>query len=91
MKRYWVSWCCYEEDWRSVYWPPQNGVMYYWCTGYGDGYATLCAVVDAEDEAGVKAAVRHNWPDWDGVVRDPWNNFSGIFSGTVDEGIELNR
>ena len=42
-----------EHDWRPVTFPPPGP---YWCTGYGDGYATLVAWVP-------KGQVQAYWPE----------------------------
>lgn len=42
------------EDYRPVNWPVKHP---YWCTGYGDGYATVVAYADNEEE------ILKNWPE----------------------------
>lgn len=66
MKRYWMRW---EEPldesagYRPMSLPLAPAIKGWWCSGEaGDGsYATLCAVVDAKDEAAAKAAIGEFW------------------------------
>lgn len=61
MPRFWISW--YEplddtEDYRPRKWPLAPAIVAYWCTGYtSDDQATLCAIVDAENEEAAEQAV----------------------------------
>jgi hypothetical protein len=72
-KRFWVSW---EEpdapkrgsDYRPLTDPPDNRIRHWWCSGYGEGFSTLCAVVDANDEADVRKGVESSWT-WRGGWR----------------------
>jgi hypothetical protein len=59
LRRFWVSWNEPSLDPR----PARNweSAPEWWCTGYGDGYSTICAVVDAEDENDAKGHVRRFW------------------------------
>jgi hypothetical protein len=43
-----------EDDYRPVNWPVKHP---YWCTGYGDGYSTVVAYADNEEE------ILSNWPE----------------------------
>lgn len=64
MRRFWISWNEYSEDWRPITDPPTRAIIGWWKSGEaGDGsYATLCAVVDAASEGAAKKAVKKNWP-----------------------------
>lgn len=69
MKRWWFSWHGPEDDWRAVRWPPPDGWLGYWCSGYDDEGATVVGWAEAESEAGCVALVKASWPEWDGVWR----------------------
>lgn len=59
-------------DYRPINWPIKHP---YWCTGYGDDYATIVAYADDEAE------ILHNWPeayDIDSVEADEYK-FTGRF------------
>lgn len=56
-RRYWLSWEEPGDDPRPVAVPPPDGVVGWWWTGQGDGYSTICAVVDAVDAKGARAVV----------------------------------
>ncbi len=61
--RYWISW---EEptpdgDHRPMTTPVEPAVLHWWCSGYGEGYSTLCAVVDANTEDLAKVLVKVFW------------------------------
>jgi hypothetical protein len=63
-KRWWVSWYQPTEDYRPLHDPPCEAVRGWWCSGETEtGSFTLCAVVDAPDEQGVKDAVYEDWPE----------------------------
>lgn len=67
MRRYWLSWVQPSEDERPLTYPPNALIRGWWCSGFTDDGATLCAVVDAESEREAKRAVREDWPeakDW---------------------------
>ena len=88
-KRFWFSW---EEpidqfkDYRpNGQWPVPDEVRNYWCSGESETHFTMCAVVDAEDEEKLRAAVAKSWPnmgdtrfceekpnDWRPGDRFPW-------------------
>jgi hypothetical protein len=61
-KTYWIGWNCPEDDFRPVNWPPS--VRGYWCSGSGEGYWTMCAVVDADSKAAALAIVKLDWPEF---------------------------
>jgi hypothetical protein len=42
------------DDYRPVNWPVKHP---YWCSGYGDDYATVISYADDE------AYIRENWPE----------------------------
>lgn len=97
MQRWWVSW---EEpigedgDWRPFKVPVPKEILKYWCSGYGgdfslgagEGFATICAVVEASDEAAIKKAAEEVWnpqdwrfidkvePGWRPNDRFPWGD-----------------
>ena len=65
MKRWWVSW---EEPGEADYrpngqYPVPEAIKAYWCSGEGEGYFTMCAVVDASDETSVWEELGKSWPD----------------------------
>ena len=62
--RYWISWEQRTVDHRPLAFPPNKGVLGWWCSGYTeDGWATLCAAVDADNEEGAKSTVKIDWPE----------------------------
>ena len=68
MKRFWMSWYQPGDDRRPVYDPKVESEPLdhrYWKSGErgSDGAATVCAVVDAENEKSAKAAVNRYWPE----------------------------
>lgn len=57
LRPFWISW--YHREGYSDYelhWP-------WWCSGYGDGYKTICAAVMAEDEGAAIAIVIDSYLD----------------------------
>ena len=48
MKRFWISW---EEhvDTRPEKWPLHDNIIGVWCSGEGEGYWTMVALVQAKD------------------------------------------
>lgn len=62
---WWLSWCQPGDDWSPIDWPPPAPILAVWCTGYGDDYATVVALVRAETPDAARAAVRlpGAWPD----------------------------
>lgn len=60
--RFWISWEERSPDHRPLTDPPNVAILGWWCSGYGDGYATLCALVEARSERAAKAAVDQDWP-----------------------------
>ena len=65
MKLFWMSWYQLSEDYRPITSPPNENVLAWWCSGQGEEGWTLCAYVIAEDEAGVKEAIKKDWPELD--------------------------
>lgn len=68
MRRFWISWWQVTEDWRPVYNPkkePEPLKHMYWSSGErcSDGAASMCAVVDAKNEADAKRTIRRYWPE----------------------------
>jgi hypothetical protein len=64
---YWISWVQPTNDYRPLAYPPHEAILGWWCSGYAEDGATLCAMVTAESEDGARAAVRKEWPeanDW---------------------------
>lgn len=64
LKRWWVSWeepTGMDGDYRPISVPVPPAVKRWWCSGHGEGYATLCAVVDAPSEADAMAAIEDDW------------------------------
>lgn len=71
LKRFWVSWCQYTDDYRSLNWPMNKSIINYWCSGYSGEikdngyplYSTLCALVEAESKEQAIAALLIEWPE----------------------------
>lgn len=63
MKLFWISWEQPTDDYRPLSYPPNENVLAWWCSGEGDDYYTLCAWVQAGDQAGAEAAVSKDWPE----------------------------
>lgn len=64
MKRFWVSWrepIDETGDYRPISWPLPSSIPAFWCSGEGDGFVTLCAVVDAHSEAEVMDILAGYW------------------------------
>jgi hypothetical protein len=92
IKRYWISWrepLDETEDYRPLKWPLPEAIPAYWCSGYGDDFATLCAVVDARSEAEAMNIVGQHWqpsgwrfveersPEWrPSSDRFPWPEYA---------------
>jgi hypothetical protein len=79
MKRFWMSWFQPTEDHRPLTYPPNAGILGWWCSGQReDGAWTLCALVQARWELPAKIAVRKDWPEateWR-FVREVASDFS---------------
>lgn len=63
MKRFWLSWIQPTEDHRPLTYPPGPGVLGWWCSGDCQEGATLCALVEAEDEEDADKTIRADWPE----------------------------
>lgn len=78
-----------EADYRPVTWPPPGP---YWCTGYGDGYATVVAYVRDGDDVTVwwpEASHVTGGPDPDGPTftdRFPRPDWWAALAGDTDAG-----
>lgn len=64
LKTYWTSWEQPTEDYRPLTFPPNEGILGWWCSGKGENYATLCAVIAAENEEDAINIVKKDWPEW---------------------------
>ena len=62
MQRYWVSWKEYEKDYRPIHDPPNAAILGWWCSGHGDTYSTLCALVQCESKAEIAQVLGEDWP-----------------------------
>lgn len=72
MNRYWISWEEPEGDYRPIAFPAPE----WWCTGYGKGFSTICALVEASSKDAAQQLVSQLWkprawrfvnevaPDW---------------------------
>ena len=63
IRRYWVSWYQPTADYRPVDYPPNKSVLGWWCSGYSDEGATLCAVISGKNQADVYQAIHKDWPE----------------------------
>lgn len=64
---YWLSWHQPTGDHRPLTYPPNPAILGWWCSGYADDTAIICALVEAVDGAEAEAAVLRDWPeakDW---------------------------
>ena len=62
--RFWVSWIQQTCDHRPLTYPPNDGILGWWCSGYdASGDAVLCAVIEAEDADAVRSVVVRDWPE----------------------------
>lgn len=69
-KRFWVSWICTEEDHRPMSYPPGEGVLGWWCSGYdGDGNSSMVALLEAENTDECRTIIEKDWPEFKGL---PW-------------------
>lgn len=60
---FWMSWYQDTEDHRPLNYPPNDGVLAWWCSGEGEEGYTLCAYVVAEDEEEMLKVVAIDWPE----------------------------
>lgn len=65
LMRYWLSWVQPTEDYRPIYDPPKKqAILGWWCSGYTpEEHATLCAVVQADNETQAKSTLHTDWPE----------------------------
>lgn len=78
--RYWISWnepddAKHGADPRPVAWPLPASIPIWWCSGVGDGYSTVCAIVDVNgEEDSAKALIAKHWrpSDWRFCERKGW-------------------
>ena len=61
--RFWISWYQPTEDYRPLRDPPNAAVLGWWCSGYRDDDATLCAVVVADSCDKATKVVQVDWPE----------------------------
>ena len=64
MKLFWISWVQPSKDYRPLSFPPTERVLGYWCTGYTDAGATLCAAVEANSKEELEGIVKTDWPEF---------------------------
>ncbi len=62
-KYWWVSWYQPTEDHRPLSFPPNEGVMGWWCSGDSGDSSVLVAQVKAENESEAKNVVNQDWPE----------------------------
>lgn len=60
---YWISWYQPTEDHRPLTYPPNKGVLGWWCTGMSDKGDTLCAMVVADTAVHAEEIIRVDWPE----------------------------
>lgn len=60
-KLWWMSWNQQGSDSRPMIYSPPAGVVGWWESGFGEGYATVVALVYAETEAAAKFVVTAGW------------------------------
>ena len=66
MTRFWMSWeepIDEADDSRpDGQWPLPESIKAWWRSGLGEGYHTLCAVVDAVSQTQAEEEVAKSWP-----------------------------
>jgi hypothetical protein len=71
MKRWWASWCCYDDDYRPLTYPPNKEILGWWVTDktpsdlFGPDRVTICGLIQAPTEAHAREAIQTDWPDAD--------------------------
>jgi len=60
---YWISWYQPTDDYRPLTYPPNEGVLGWWCSGETDNAYTLCAWVQAANEVEAKNIIKLDWPE----------------------------
>lgn len=68
MNIYWASWET-EQEFDETKFPPNDQVIGYWYSGYGEIGDIICAYVVANDESSATKAIRQTWPDFYGDYR----------------------
>ena len=64
MGLFWCSWVQKTKDYRPVTYPPNAAIIGWWCSGSDcDGWAILCAWVQADSEDEAYKAVKSDWPE----------------------------
>lgn len=63
MNRYWFSWAQPTKDYRSLTFPPHEQIMGWWCSGYSDDGAIICALIKGKDDDDVKNVIKIEWPE----------------------------
>ena len=69
-KRFWISWVQPGDDYRPLTYPPNTGILGWWCSGYSGEGSTICAVVEAPNSSDAKAAILKDWPE--ALELDDW-------------------
>ena len=60
---YWASWIQPTNDYRPITYPPNNKILGWWCSGYNQDGAILCAMILACSEETAKKCVLIDWPE----------------------------
>lgn len=65
MEIFWVSWWQKTEDYRPITYPPNKGILGWWCSGMRcqDEANSIWAMVIAENLSEVKNIVIQDWPE----------------------------
>ena len=65
MKIFWMSWWQKTDDYRPITYPPNKGIIGWWCTGMRlqDEANSICAMVIAENELEAKNTIKQDWPE----------------------------
>jgi hypothetical protein len=63
MKRFWISWYQSTEDYRPLRDPPDGNVLGWWCSGYRENDASICALVSGSNSEDACKAVQVDWPE----------------------------
>lgn len=61
MNRYWLSWYQNTDDYRPLSYPPNKGILSWWCSGHSDKGATICALVEGKSEEDAWNNVSIDW------------------------------
>ena len=61
----WVSWVQRTYDARPLTYPPNDGVIGWWCSGYDTkSWPILCALLNTDNEKDAKKIIKKDWPEW---------------------------